>query len=313
MKRMVNMVNMGKPLQSSLNSLLVFHEVAKYKSFSKAAEGLFISQPAVTKHIRNLELKVGMSLIQRGKGGFALTEVGKILFKYTQKISSNLMEIENALGDLQKDHHGLLKIGTTESYSKCLMPELLSGFQTSFPSIKIALDVGNSEEIEKSLLTYRNDLALIGVTKESAKFEWIPFLKEELVLIVSPVHPLAKRQSVSLRELEEYPLIIRAKGSTTRRILLQAFKVLDIYPSLLIEAGSSEFIKQWVSEGKGVSVIVKRTVEDEEKRGMIKAVPLLEKLHLEVAFLYLKKERSNPAIKTFVYYIENKGRNLVKI
>jgi DNA-binding transcriptional LysR family regulator len=313
MKRMVNMVNMGKPLQSSLNSLLVFHEVAKYKSFSKAAEGLFISQPAVTKHIRNLELKVGMSLIQRGKGGFALTEVGKILFKYTQKISSNLMEIENALGDLQKDHHGLLKIGTTESYSKCLMPELLSGFQTSFPSIKIALDVGNSEEIEKSLLTYRNDLALIGVTKESAKFEWIPFLKEELVLIVSPVHPLAKRQSVSLRELEEYPLIIRAKGSTTRRILLQAFKVLDIYPSLLIEAGSSEFIKQWVSEGKGVSVIVKRTVEDEEKRGMIKTVPLLEKLHLEVAFLYLKKERSNPAIKTFVYYIENKGRNLVKI
>jgi DNA-binding transcriptional LysR family regulator len=81
----------------------------------------------------------------------------------------------------------------------------------------------------------------------------------------------------------------------------------------LIEAGSSEFIKQWVSEGKGVSVIVKRTVEDEEKRGMIKTVPLLEKLHLEVAFLYLKKERSNPAIKTFVYYIENKGRNLVKI
>jgi DNA-binding transcriptional LysR family regulator len=313
MKRMVNMVNMGKPLQSSLNSLLVFHEVVKHKSFSKAAEGLFISQPAVTKHIRNLELKVGMSLIQRGKGGFALTEVGKILFKYTQKISSNLMEIENALGDLQKDHHGLLKIGTTESYSKCLMPELLSGFQTSFPSIKIALDVGNSEEIEKSLLTYRNDLALIGVTKESAKFEWIPFLKEELVLIVSPVHPLAKRQSVSLGELEEYPLIIRAKGSTTRRILLQAFKVLDIYPSLLIEAGSSEFIKQWVSEGKGVSVIVKRTVEDEEKRGMIKTVPLLEKLHLEVAFLYLKKERSNPAIKTFVYYIENKGRNLVKI
>jgi DNA-binding transcriptional LysR family regulator len=303
----------GNFFHSSLNSLLVFYEVVKHKSLSKAAEELFISQPAVTKHIKELEKKVSMGLIQRRRGKFALTDAGKILFRHTQKISSNLMEIENALGDLQKDHHGLLKIGTTESYSKCLMPELLSGFQTSFPSIKIALDVGNSEEIEKSLLTYRNDLALIGVTKESAKFEWIPFLKEELVLIVSPVHPLAKRQSVSLRELEEYPLIIRAKGSTTRRILLQAFKVLDIYPSLLIEAGSSEFIKQWVSEGKGVSVIVKRTVEDEEKRGMIKTVPLLEKLHLEVAFLYLKKERSNPAIKTFVYYIENKGRNLVKI
>jgi DNA-binding transcriptional LysR family regulator len=223
------------------------------------------------------------------------------------------MEIENALGNFQKDHYGLLKIGTTESYSKCLMPRLLSGFQTSFPFIKIALDVGNSEEIEKNLITYRNDLALIGITKVSSKFESIPFLKEELVLIVSPTHSLAKRQAVSLGEIERYPLIISAKGSTTRKILLQAFKELNIYPSLLIEAGSSEFIKQWVSEGKGVSVIVKRIVEEEEKREVIKTVPLMEKIVLEVAFLYLKEERSNPAIKTFVNYIENKGRKIVKI
>ena len=304
---------MGNPLQSSLNSLLVFHEVAKHKSFSKAAEGLFISQPAVTKHIRSLESKVGIGLMQRGRGGFALTEAGKVLFKHTQKISSHLMEIENALGNFQKDHYGLLKIGTTESYSKCLMPRLLSGFQTSFPFIKIALDVGNSEEIEKNLITYRNDLALIGITKVSSKFESIPFLKEELVLIVSPTHSLAKRQAVSLGEIERYPLIIGAKGSTTRKILLQAFKELNIYPSLLIEAGSSEFIKQWVSEGKGVSVIVKRIVEEEEKREVIKTVPLMEKIVLEVAFLYLKEERSNPAIKTFVNYIENKGRKIVKI
>jgi DNA-binding transcriptional LysR family regulator len=304
---------MGKPLQSSLNSLLVFHEVAKHKSFSKAAEGLFISQPAVTKHIRSLESKVGIGLIQRGRGGFALTEAGKVLFKHTQKISSHLMEIENALGNFQKDHYGLLKIGTTESYSKCLMPRLLSGFQASFPFIKIALDVGNSEEIEKNLITYRNDLALIGITKVSSKFESIPFLKEELVLIVSPTHSLAKRQAVSLGEIEKYPLIISAKGSTTRKILLQAFKELNIYPSLLIEAGSSEFIKQWVSEGKGVSVIVKRIVEEEEKREVIKTVPLMEKIVLEVAFLYLKEERSNPAIKTFVNYIDNKGRKIVKI
>ncbi len=305
-------MNPGKPLQSSLNSLLVFHEVAKHKSFSKAAEGLFISQPAVTKHIRSLESKVGMGLIQRGKGGFALTEAGKILFRHTQKISSHLMEIEDVLGSIQKDHQGLLKIGTTESYSKCLMPKLLSGFQTSFPAIKISLDVGNSEEIEKSLSTYRNDLAVIGLTRISPKFESIPFLREELVLIVSPDHALSRRKSVSLKELEEYPLIIRAKGSTTRRILLQAFKDLDIHPSLLVEAASSEFIKQWVSEGRGVSVIVKRTVEDEEKRGMIKTVPLVEKLYFEVAFLYLKEERFNPAIRTFVHFIEHKGAKIVK-
>jgi DNA-binding transcriptional LysR family regulator len=79
-----------------------------------------------------------------------------------------------------------------------------------------------------------------------------------------------------------------------------------------VEAASSEFIKQWVSEGRGVSVIVKRTVEDEEKRGMIKTVPLVEKLYFEVAFLYLKEERFNPAIRTFVHFIEHKGAKIVK-
>jgi len=305
-------MNKKSLLYASLNSLLVFHEVAKRRSFSKAAEELFISQPAVTKHIKELERKVGMGLIQRRRGGFALTEAGKILFKYTHKISSHLMDIENLLEDLKKEHQGILKIGTTESYSKGLMPKLLSGFQTSFPFMKIALDVGNSEEIEKSLLVYKNDLVLIAVTKKSPSFESIPFLKEELVLIVSPNHPLATKHAVSLKELGRYPLIIRAKGSTTRRIILQAFKEVGIHPSLYIEAGSSEFIKQWVSEGKGVCIIVKRTVEDEEKRGIIKTIPLLEKLYLQVAFLYLKKEKSNPAIKTFVKFIENQGRKLIK-
>lgn len=301
------------PLNASLNSFLVFHKVAKFRSFSRAAEELFISQPAVSKHIRGLEQKIGMGLIRRGRGGFDLTEAGEILFKHTHKISSHLLEIENALGNLKKDHHGVLKIGTTESYSKCLMPKLLSGFQTSHPSIKITLEVGNSEEIEKSLLDYKNDLGLIGAVKASSKFELVPFLKEELVLIVSPNHPLGKRKAVSLKEIEGYPFIIRAKGSTTRRILFHAFEEFDIHPSLLIEAGSSEFIKQWVSEGKGVSVIVQRLGEDEEKRGMIKMIPLLEKLYLEVAALYLKEERANPVIKAFIQYMESKRRDFSQV
>jgi DNA-binding transcriptional LysR family regulator len=300
-------------LNISLNSFLVFHEVAKFKSFSRAAEELFVSQPAVSKHIRQLEQKIGLGLIRRGKGGFVLTEAGEILFKHTHKICSHLLEIDNTLSNLKKDHHGVLKIGTTESYSKCLMPKLLSGFQTSHPSIKITLDVGNSEEIERSLLDYKNDIGLIGLVKASSKFESVPFLREELVSIVSPHHPLGKRKAVSLKEIEGYPFIIRAKGSTTRSILFHAFEEFDIHPSLLIEAGSSEFIKQWVSEGKGVSIIVKRLGEDEEKRGMIKMVPLQEKLYLEVAVLYLKEERANPAIKAFIQYMENKRQDFSQV
>ncbi len=305
-------MNKAKLFPSSINSLLVFHEVAKHRSFSKAAERLFISQPAVTKHIKELELATGLGLIQRGKGGFALTEAGRMLFKYTHKISSHLLEIETVLGNLKEEHYGTLKIGTTESYSKCLMPRLLSEFQNSYPSIKIHLDIGNSEEIEKSLLVYKNDLGLISVTKVSPRFESVPFLREKLVLIVSPESPLAIKKKVSLRELGGFPFIIRAKGSTTRKIVLQAFKEVNIHPSLMIEAASSEFIKQWVSEGKGVSIIIKRLIEDEEEKGMIKTIPLLERLSLEVAILFLKGERFNPLIKTFVNFVESKGKDLVK-
>lgn len=295
-------------LHDSIYSLFVFHEVAKQKSFSKAAEELFISQPAVTKHIKGLEEKLGIGLIQRGARGFRLTETGQILFKSTQKISNHLREVENYLGRLRKEHYGLLRIGTTESYSRCLMPTLLSGFQALFPSIKIALDVGNSEEIERSLVAYRNDLALIAITKVSPKFEWIPFLKEELVVIVSPSHPLANQKEVSLKVVGDYPFIIRAKGSTTRKIVMQAFKESGVWPSLLIEAGSSEFIKQWVSEGKGISIIVERIAEEEARRGQIIRVPLKEKFFLQVALIYLKSEKNNPAIKNFRRFIEEKRK-----
>jgi len=299
------------PLYDSVNSLLVFYEVARQKSFSRAAETLFISQPAVTKHISGLENKVGWRLIQRGRGGFKLTEAGNILFKYTNKISCNLGELEHQLGKLQEGRGGFLRIGTTESYSKCLMPGLLSRFQNAYPAVKIALDVGNSEEVEKSLTAHQNDLALIGTTKAPSRFQSIPFLQEELVLIVSPSHPLAERKEVSLKAIKGFPFIIRAKGSTTRKVILQAFHRMGIHPSLLIEAGSSEFIKQWVSEGKGISILVKRIAEEDAKRGMIKTVPLKEKLYLPVELLFLKEERANPVVKTFACFIEERGKEWV--
>jgi len=295
-------------LRESLHSLIVFYEVARLGSFSKAAEVLFISQPAVSKHIKGLEHQLGFVLIQRGKGEFKLTEEGKLLYKEAKRMANLIREAEDHIKRLQKERQGFLKIGTSESYSKCLMPSLLSAFQSAYPLIKISLDVGNSEEIEKSLVTYQNDLALIAITKVSSKFVSIPFLKEELVLITSPSHEVAKKERVSIKEIQDYPFIIRAKGSTTRRVLLEAFKRSGVRPSLLIEAGSSEFIKQWVSEGKGISIIVKRIVEEEVKRGLLRMIPIEERLTLQVALLYLKEERVNPVIQIFSRFIQEKRK-----
>lgn len=297
-----------KPSSLSLHSLMVFHEVAKQKGFSQAAKALHISQPAVTKHLKNLELKMGISLINREKRSFTLSDVGKTLFTITKKVSLRLMEVEKLLADLQQEHAGELKVGTTEAYSRCLFPDLLLGFETTYPSVKITLNLGNSEEIEKDLLNYKSDLGLVGINKICPRFECVSLLREDLVLITHPSHPLTKNEVVSLKETIDYPFIVREKGSTTREIILQAFNNLRIYPNTLMEASSSEFIKQWVTREKAISVIAKSTVAEEERNRLIKVTPLSEDLYINVAFVYLKEKETDPVIKiikTFINYTKN--------
>ncbi len=212
------------------------------------------------------------------------------------------------LEDIQEEHSAQLIIGTTESYARCLFPDLLSSFEAIYPSIKITLNLGSSEEIEKSLLTYKSDLALIGVSKICPGVISIPLLREELVLIAHPSHPLVKNEVVSLRETVGYPFITRIKGSATRSIVLQAFDSLGVYPNTLMEAGSSEFIKQWVMRGNAISVIAKSTVAEEERKGLIKTIRLQEGLYIDVAFVYLKEKESQPIIKLikrFISYTKN--------
>lgn len=294
--------------QIPLNSLMVFHEVAGRKSFSQAAKALSISQPAVTKHIKNLELKMGTSLIGRAQRDFALTDAGRTLFKITKKVSPRLMEVEELSRELRQEHAGELKIGITEAYSRCLFPDLLSDFKVAYPSIKITLNLGTSEEIERSLLTYKSDLGLVGVAKARPKFECVPLLREDLVLITHPSHPLANKEVVSLKETTGFPFIIRDKGSIARKIVLEAFDSLGVYPDTLMEAASSEFIKEWVARGKTISIVARTTVLEEERTGLIKTSPLLGDLHIDVAFVYLKERKSEPGIKiikTFINYTKN--------
>jgi DNA-binding transcriptional LysR family regulator len=211
--------------------------------------------------------------------------------------------VEELVADLQQEHVGKLKIGTTETYSRCLLPDLLLSFQAAYPSVKVSLNLANSEEIEKSLLNYKSDLGLVGVYKACPRFKSVSLLREKLVLIAHPSHPLAKNEAVSLKETIDYPFIIREKGSTTRKIILQAFSSLGIYPNTSMEATSSEFIKQWVTREKAVSVVAKSTVAEEERTGLIKTIPLSEDLYLNVAFVYLKEKESDRVIKTIKAFI----------
>lgn len=290
-------------LSYSINSLLVFYEVVKARSFSKAADVLFMTQPGVSNHVSQLEAQAGHLLLKRERGKFQLTKEGRIVFKYAEKIEILARELEHTIRNLQKDVKPLLRVGSPPVYSRIVMPYILASFQKAYPDIMIRLDVGGSDEMLQSVISMHNDIVIVANTRASKKLYVLPFLKEELVLIVSVKHPLAAKDQVSLKDVEPYPFILREEGSGTRKAVLSSFQSMDINPSGFVEVKSTEFIKEWVSQGKGVSILVKRAVSDDELK-YLKVISLKEDLSMEISVCFLKSRKNDRAIQKFSDHVK---------
>lgn len=292
----------------SLNSLIVFYEVVKTHSFSKAADILFMTQPGVSNHVSQLEAQTGAKLLIREKGRFKLTKEGRLIFKYAEKIEATARGLENTLKTMKKGEKPLLRIATTLVYSRIMMPFIVGTFQSANPDIMIKVDSGNSDDMVNTLVTMENDVVIVANQKMSRKLYSFPLIKENLVLITAKEHPLSRKESVSLSEIAEYPLVIREKGSSTRKVVLSAYESLNIKPVSLIDMKSTEFIKQWVSRGKGVSLLIKRAVLEDDRK-YLEVVPLEESLSLEVSVLYLKSRKYDKSIQRFLDHVKELKSN----
>jgi len=263
---------------------------------------LFMTQPGVSNHVAQLEAQTGTMLLKREKGKFQLTKEGKAVFKHAEKIEAIARGLENTIKAIKKDAKPLLKIAITPVYSRVMMPFILGSFQKANPDIMIKIDLGNSDDMLKTVVNMQNDVAVLANQMTSQKVFAFPLLKEELVLITCNDHPLSAKESVSLQEIVEYPLVIREEGSSTRKVVLSALKSMNIALPVLIEVRSTEFIKEWVSQGKGVSILIKRAVMDDERK-YLKVIPLKENLSLKVSVLFLKSKKYDTSIQKFVDHI----------
>jgi DNA-binding transcriptional LysR family regulator len=288
----------------SLTSLIVFSAVVKNKSFSRAADALFMTQPGVSSHVAQLEAQVGVSLIRRESGKFSLTKEGRAVYRYAERIETMARELEDKLRELRNDRTASLRIGTTINYARTIMPYMLAAFQKRAPDIRIKLDAGSSDKIEKTIISGQNDVVIVATPRAINKIQSTPFFREELVLIVSRNHPLAAHKTASLSDILPYPFIIREEGSATRGVVLSAFTRMGLNPSVIIEVNSTEFIKEWVSEGKGVSILIRRAINRVEDTSII-AIPLTEPMFMEVSVLYLKSRKHDRAIQQFVAYLKD--------
>jgi DNA-binding transcriptional LysR family regulator len=290
----------------NLNQLRAFYLAAREKSITRAAETLHVTQPAVTMQIKAFENQLKVKLFRKIGKELILTDVGKVLYGYAKRMFKIVDEMEYVLksyGDLTK---GTLTIGTTRSFARHLMPGLLSRFQQSFPNVRVFLKVGSSQEIADSIAAFKYDLGIIGRLPNLDKLKIVPYTKEEFCVVISPNHRFAAESTVSLTEIKNEPIIIRESGSGSRHAILSLLASHNVKPSVLVEAGSVEFIKEYIIKERGISFLYKPEIELEAKMGLLKPLDIQEgPIWVQTDIVFAKRADLPPPAKAFLQIISS--------
>jgi len=285
--------------------LQVFHAVAKQMSFTKAAEVLFMTQPAVTFQIKQLEEHFNPRLFERGHGKISLTPAGEVVLEYAERILSLSAELETRLREMTGRLSGPLLIGASMTIAEFLLPRVLGQFKSQYPDVQAKLTVANSEAIESRVAEHTLDIGLIEATSHHNSLVTEVCCEDELQVVVAPGHPLAKEKALTPQQLKEHPFIIRETGSGTRQYTDLYFKNAGMSTSdlkIVMELGSSESVKGVVSTGLGYSILSRLTVAKELKLGELVAVPLQPRLQRSLSLIYPKERFRSRLINTFIEF-----------
>ncbi|WP_372754215.1 LysR substrate-binding domain-containing protein [Labilibaculum sp.] len=244
----------------------VFMAVAENLNFSKAAEELFISQPAVTKHIKELESKLNIALFERKGNKVYLTKAGKLTYKSLKQIKQHYRDLEYELGRLHNSFEGSIRIGASSTISQYLIPSVIAVFHSRYPDIKFDLLNGNSYEMEQKLLNNEIDLALVENTSSNSNIRYKDFLDDEIVFVTGTQSVYAKRKNINLSDIQEIPVVLREKGSGTLQVIQKTLAKQNIYLeklNILIHLGSTEAIKNFLCDFDGIALLSEKSIEKE--------------------------------------------------
>lgn len=253
----------------NLNQLRAFFFAARCRSITLASEQLFITQPAVSMQIKGIENQYGVQLFVRSKKKLELTEAGKRLYQVASKIFGLVAEAEQALVQARELEAGLLRIGSTKQLVRYLLAKHISRFQRSFPRIQIQMLEGSSRDMVRSVQENQIDFAIVGRVDYDDRLQVIPFIRDELVLLVAPGHRLCTKEVVRLEDLGHENLIVREQGSGTRRLIERVFRNTEFMSTVYIESGNVDFIKELVAMGNGVTLLPRMGVDHDVDKGSL--------------------------------------------
>ena len=260
----------------NLHLLRLFTAVVQQGSFSKAAASLFISQPAVSKAVAELERQVGSSLLDRSSSGVALTAAGQTLYRYAEQIFLTEQAATLELARLRGVEAGRLALGASTTIGVYRLPPLLADFAERFPRVRLFLDIGTTNDIVARLLTSPLDLALVEAPVADDRLDVVPLWQDRLVVIAPPRHGLARQGSVRLAEVLAQPFIGREPDSATRLLVERELQVRGISLPVHIEVASNEAIKQMVQVGLGLAMVSETTIQSELETGRLVTLPVPE-------------------------------------
>lgn len=273
--------------------LQVFHTVAKLLSFTKAAETLHMTQPAVTFQVRQLEEYFNTRLFDRTHNRISLTEAGKRVYDYAGKIFETYGEMENAVRELTGEVSGVLIIGASTTIAEYMLPALLGDFKNEYPDVNVRLKVSNTEGIVSMVENNVIDLGVVEAPVANKNLAVELCKRDQLVAIVPPTHPMAQQEVVSASDLLEHPYICREEGSGTREVIIEYLQDVGLNSSeldVIMELGSPEAIKGAVEAGIGITILSKATLGKELKLGTLVAIPLDPPLERPFSFVHQKQK-----------------------
>ena len=229
--------------------LQVFNTVANRLNFTKAAEELHITQPAVTKHIHEIEHHFKIKLFERKGTKIKLTTAGGTLLQYTNQLFAIYRNLEFEMNELTQHHSGILRIGSSTTVAQYVLPPLLAAFHQKFKDLQVKLTINNTEAIEQALNAKQIDLGIIEGQSKNIQFKYTEFIKDELVLVANTKSILAEKQVITADDLLKIPLLLREPGSGTLEVIAHALKPIGIRLEDLkteMELGSTESIKRYL-------------------------------------------------------------------
>ena len=249
----------GRP-DFTVHQLTVFRAVAHHLSYTRTAQELYLSQPAVTQHIRALELMLGLRLFARKGRGIELTPAGKELLRHVEQLLALLAETEPVVHEIHALKRGSVVVGASTSAGTYIVPAMLGTFHKHYPGVRITLSVANRRVIEERLLTHEIDLAVISLVEQRDRFALELLIPYELVIVASKSHHLVGRTGLALHDLQEEMFLLRDQESGTRLDLEQYFVQVGMPLGTGLELGSIEAIKEGVVAGLGIAVLSRESI-----------------------------------------------------